>query len=223
MSNSTQTLDISLVIALAKGRILEETMPLLAKAGYTANDDVFSTRKLMIDGRGGIDGAQKVRFLLIRASDVCAYVARGAADVGIVGRDTLLELQPNVYQPLDLGIGACRMCLAAPANVTYPFISGSRVRVATKYDLLTQKYFQMQDVEADIIHLYGSMELAPLTGIADCIIDLVSSGNTLKANKLFELDCLYNISSRLIVNPASQATRSNIVQHFIEHLRAELT
>ncbi len=202
----------ALTIALSKGRILEETLPILLRAGFAPDEDLQDTRQLMIAGAGG------VRFLLIRASDVCTYVERGAADMGIAGRDLLLEHRPHVYEPLDLGIGRCRMCIAGPAKLVAKGKpeAGSRVRVATKYDRLAKQHYLGCGIQADIIHLYGSMELAPLVGMAERIVDLVSTGNTLKANDLVEEETLYDISSRLVVNPASLATRKALVKPAIE-------
>ena len=205
----------ALTIALSKGRILEETLPLLEAAGLNPAEDVNTTRKLMVDGPDG------VRFLIIRAADVATYVERGAADLGIVGRDLLLEAQPHVYEPLDLGIGRCRLCVAGPkvlVDAGKPK-RGSHIRIATKYDRLAEQYYLSQGVQAEIIHLYGSMELAPLVGMAERIVDLVSTGGTLKANGLVEEDTLYEISSRLIVNPASHATRGDLIQPIIDRLR----
>jgi ATP phosphoribosyltransferase len=209
LSNATLT------IALSKGRILEETMPLLEGAGLTPAEDVNTTRKLIIDGPDG------VRFLIIRAADVCTYVERGAADLGVVGRDLLLESRPQVYEPLDLGIGRCRLCVAGPKALIDRGRPkrGSHIRIATKYDRLAEQYYLNQGVQAEIIHLYGSMELAPLVGMAERIVDLVSTGSTLKANGLVEEDTLYEISSRLIVNPASHATKAERIQPIIDRLR----
>ncbi|MBF0281534.1 MAG: ATP phosphoribosyltransferase [Zetaproteobacteria bacterium] len=211
---STNSNDV-LTIALSKGRILEETLPLLEHADILPVEDVFTTRKLMVDGPEGI------RFLIIRAADVCTYVERGAADMGIVGRDLLLEWRPQVFEPLDLKIGACRLCVAGPeASVAQGKPeAGSRVRIATKYDYLAKQYYMKQSVQADIIHLYGSMELAPLVGMADRIFDVVSTGGTLRANGLVEEESLYEITSRLIVNPVSFAMKKGLIQPMIEHLR----
>jgi len=205
-----------LTIALSKGRILDDTLPLLESAGLMPNEDLNKTRKLMVDGAGG------VRFLLIRAADVATYVEHGAADMGIVGRDLLLEHRPHVMQPLDLGIGCCRLCVAGPSELVAKGEpkAGSRIRVATKYDYLTERYYLSRGVHADIIHLYGSMELAPLVGMADRIVDLVETGSTLKANDLIEETTLYEISSRLAVNPASMATRKTLIQPVIDALSA---
>ena len=209
----------TLTIALSKGRILEQTLPLLAHAQLTPLEDVQSTRKLMVDGPI-IDGVQ-VRFLIIRAADVCTYVEQGAADMGISGRDLLLEHRPHVYEPLDLRIGRCRVCvcgLKALVDQGRPK-SGSRIRVATKYDRLAEKYYLEQGIQAEVIHLYGGMELAPLVGMADRIIDIVETGSTLRANGLVEEETLYDISSRLIVNPASSATKRAIINPIIKQLR----
>ncbi|ATX81240.1 ATP phosphoribosyltransferase [Mariprofundus ferrinatatus] len=207
-----------LTIALSKGRILEQTLPLLEAAGVTLYEDVQKTRKLMVDG--DIDG-KPVRFLIIRAADVCTYVEQGAADIGVAGRDSLLEYHPHVFEPLDLGIGRCRLCVCGPKALVEagPPERGSRIRVATKYDQLASDYYMSQGVQAEIIHLYGSMELAPLVGMAERIVDLVETGSTLKANGLIEEITLCDISSRLIVNPASFATRKVQIQPIIEKLR----
>ncbi len=211
----TATTDRPLTIALSKGRILDDTLPLLKHAGLIPAEDVKTTRKLMVDGPRG------VRFLIIRAADVCTYVEQGAADIGIVGRDILLEYRPHVYEPLDLKIGVCRLCVCGPKALIEKGApkQGSRIRVATKYDYLAEQYFLKQGVQAEIIHLYGSMELAPLVGMAERIVDVVETGGTLRANGLVEETTLYDISSRLIVNPASFATRKPLIQPMIEKLR----
>jgi len=207
-----------LTIALSKGRILEQTLPLLKAAGLNPAENVQTTRKLMVDGDYH---GEKVRFLIIRAADVCTYVEQGAADIGIAGRDSLLEYRPHVYEPLDLKIGRCRLCVCGPKELIEAGTPerGSRIRVATKYDKLASEYFLAQGVQAEIIHLYGSMELAPLVGMAERIVDLVETGGTLKANGLIEETTLCTISSRLIVNPASFATRKESIQPIIESLR----
>lgn len=208
-----------LTIALSKGRILDDTLPLLKHADLVPAEDVKTTRKLMVDGPE-VDGIP-VRFLIIRAADVCTYVEQGAADLGIVGRDILLEHRPDVFEPLDLKIGVCRLCVCGPKALVEQGgpRQGSRIKVATKYDYLAEQYFLSHGVQAEIIHLYGSMELAPLVGMADRIVDVVETGGTLKANGLIEETTLYDISSRLIVNPASFATRKAIIQPMIEKLR----
>lgn len=208
----------TLTIALSKGRILEQSLPLLAAAGLHPDEDVQKTRKLMV---GGHANGEPVRFLIIRAADVCTYVEQGAADLGIAGRDSLLEYRPHVYEPLNLNIGRCRLCVCGPKALVQAGAPerGSCIRVATKYDRLATEYFQSQGVQAEIIHLYGSMELAPLVGMAERIVDLVETGGTLRANGLIEETTLCDISSRLIANPASFATRRDQIQPLIERLR----
>jgi ATP phosphoribosyltransferase len=208
-----------LTIALSKGRILDDTLPLLKHANLVPVEDVQKTRKLMVDGPT-INGT-KVRFLIIRAADVCTYVERGAADLGISGRDLLLEYRPHVYEPLDLKIGVCRLCVCGPKELVEKGApkEGSRIRIATKYDYLAEQHFLKLGVQAEIIHLYGSMELAPLVGMAERIIDVVETGNTLRANGLVEESTMFDISSRLIVNPASFATKKTLIQPIIEKLR----
>jgi len=208
-----------LTIALSKGRILDDTLPLLKHANLVPSEDVKTTRMLMVDGPE-INGTP-IRFLIIRAADVCTYVEQGAADLGIVGRDILLEHRPDVFEPLDLKIGVCRLCVCGPKALVEKGTprQGSRIKVATKYDYLAEQYFLSRGVQAEIIHLYGSMELAPLVGMADRIVDVVETGSTLRANGLVEETTLYDISSRLIVNPASFATRKAMIQPMIEKLR----
>jgi len=210
-----------LTIALSKGRILEQTLPLLEFAGLMPVEDVQTTRKLMVDGPDDWAGS-KIRFLIIRAADVCTYVEKGAADLGISGRDLLLEHKPHVYEPLDLKIGKCRLCVCGPKDSVESGDSaaiGGRIRVATKYDNITEQYYLEQGIHADVIHLYGSMELAPLVGMADRIVDVVETGNTLKANGLVEETTLFDVSSRLIANPASFVTKKKQVQAVINKLR----
>ncbi|MDQ6975206.1 MAG: ATP phosphoribosyltransferase [Mariprofundaceae bacterium] len=208
-----------ITIALAKGRILQQTLPLLKQAGLMPEEDVLTTRKLMLDGPR--IGDWLVRFLIIRAADVCTYVVQGAADMGIVGQDILLESRPNVYAPLDLEIGRCRLCVAGVESLVREGMPkrGTRIRVATKYDYLTAQYYRRQGLQSEIIHLYGSMELAPLVGIADRIVDVVETGATLQANGLIEELTLFHISSRLIINPASAVTRSLMIKPLIAKLR----
>lgn len=208
-----------ITFALAKGRILDQTLPLLEQAGLTPTEDVLTTRKLMVDGPD-FDG-WSIRYLIIRAADVCTYVTQGAADMGIVGRDLLLESRPDVFAPLDLEIGRCRLCVAGPKELVQQGLParGGRIRVATKYDYLAEEYYRQHGLQSEIIHLYGSMELAPLVGMAERIVDVVETGNTLKANGLVEEATLYQISSRLIINPASSVTRRVVVQPLINRLR----
>ncbi|HEU4621114.1 MAG TPA: ATP phosphoribosyltransferase [Burkholderiaceae bacterium] len=195
-----------LTIALSKGRILDETLPLLRAAGIEVTDDGEASRKLIL----GTNRAD-VRIVIVRASDVPTYVQHGGAQLGVAGKDTLLEHRAQfgdlggVYQPLDLQIAKCRMSVAVPRGFDYAgrVRQGARIRVATKYVHAAREHFASKGVHVDLIKLYGSMELAPLVGMADAIVDLVSSGNTLKANDLVEVETIMNISSRLIVNQAA--------------------
>jgi len=202
-----------ITIALSKGRIFEETLPLLAAAGIVPAEDPEKSRKLII-GTSRAD----VRVVIVRASDVPTYVQYGAADLGIAGKDVLLEHGgAGLYQPLDLDIAKCRMCVAAPAGFDYAAAvkSGARLRIATKYISVAREHFAAKGVHADLIKLYGSMELAPLAGLAEAIVDLVSSGATLKANNLVEVEQIMNISSRLVVNQAALKMKRELLQPVI--------
>ena len=190
-----------ITFALPKGRIFDEIVPLLEAAGIRVAEDPEKTRKLIV-GTSRPD----VRLVLVRASDVPTYVQYGGADLGVVGKDTLLEHGgEGLYQPLDLNIAKCRMSVAVRADFDYAGAvrQGARLRVATKYVRTTREHFGDKGVHVDLIRLYGSMELAPLTGLADAIVDLVSTGNTLRANHLVEVEEIMQISSRLIVNQAA--------------------
>ncbi|PKO83560.1 MAG: ATP phosphoribosyltransferase [Betaproteobacteria bacterium HGW-Betaproteobacteria-11] len=190
-----------ITIALSKGRIFEETLPLLAAAGIVPSENPEQSRKLIIATNRG-----DVRVVIVRASDVPTYVQYGAADIGIAGKDVLLEHGgAGLYQPLDLNIAKCRMAVAVPAGFDYAAAvrRGSRLRVATKYIITAREHFAAKGVHVDLVKLYGSMELAPLVGLADAIVDLVSSGATLRANNLHEVEEIMPISSRLIVNQAA--------------------
>lgn len=192
---------MSLTIALSKGRIFTEALPLLARAGIVPDVDPEATRKLII-GTNHPD----VRIVVVRASDVPTYVQYGAAELGIAGADVLMEHGGDgLYQPVDLNIGRCRLCVAAPAGFDYQGAvrRGARLRVATKYVHSARDFFARKGVHVDLIKLYGSMELAPLAGLADAIVDLVSSGATLKANGLVEVEQIVPISSRLVINQAA--------------------
>lgn len=202
-----------ITIALSKGRIFEETLPLLAAAGIVPAEDPEKSRKLII----GTNRAD-VRVVIVRASDVPTYVQYGAADLGIAGKDVLLEHGgAGLYQPLDLNIAKCRMCVAAPAGFDYAAAvrSGARLRIATKYISVAREHFAAKGVHVDLIKLYGSMELAPLAGLAEAIVDLVSSGSTLKANNLVEVEEIMNISSRLVVNQAALKMKRELLQPVI--------
>lgn len=202
-----------ITIALSKGRIFEETLPLLAAAGIVPAEDPEKSRKLIIG-----TSRDDVRVVIVRASDVPTYVQFGAADLGIAGKDVLLEHGgAGLYQPLDLNIAKCRMCVAAPAGFDYVAAvrRGARLRIATKYISVAREHFADKGVHVDLIKLYGSMELAPLAGLAEAIVDLVSSGATLKANNLVEVEEIMTISSRLIVNQASLKVKRDLLQPVI--------
>jgi ATP phosphoribosyltransferase len=190
-----------LTLALSKGRIFEETAPVLAKAGIRPLEDPEQSRKLIIPTSN-----PEVQIIIVRASDVPTYVQFGAADFGVAGLDVLLEKgSDGLYVPIDLGIARCRMAVAVKNGFDYAAAvrQGSRLRVATKYVNCAREHFANKGVHIDTIHLYGSMELAPLVGLADAIVDLVSTGNTLRANNLVEVESITDISARLIVNQAS--------------------
>ena len=202
-----------ITIALSKGRIFEETLPLLAAAGIVPAEDPEKSRKLIIG-----TNRDDVRVVIVRASDVPTYVQYGAADLGIAGKDVLLEHGGvGLYQPLDLGIAKCRMCVAAPAGFDYAAAvrQGARLRIATKYISVAREHFAAKGVHVDLIKLYGSMELAPLAGLAEAIVDLVSSGSTLKANNLVEVEEIMRISSRLVVNQAALKMKRELLQPVI--------
>jgi ATP phosphoribosyltransferase len=210
-----------ITIALSKGRIFEETLPLLAAAGIVPNENPEASRKLII-GTNRPD----VRVVIVRASDVPTYVQYGAADLGIAGKDVLIEHGGvGLYQPLDLKIAQCRMCVATPAGFDYAAAvrRGARLRVATKYINTARAHFAAKGVHVDLIKLYGSMELAPLAGLADAIVDLVSSGGTLKANNLVEVEDIMPISSRLVVNQASLKMKRGLLQPVIDSFESALS
>ncbi len=207
-----------ITIALSKGRILEEALPLLTAAGVTLAEDPDRSRKLVIE-----TNRPDVRIVLVRASDAPTYVQYGAADLGVAGLDVLHEHGgEGLYQPVDLEIGRCRMMVAVPEAFDYEgaLARRSRLRVATKYIRAARDHFGARAVQVDLIKLYGSMELAPLAGLADVIVDLVSSGNTLRANRLRAVEDIMDISSRLIVNPAALKMKHAEVQPMIAAFRA---
>lgn len=209
-----------ITIALSKGRIFEETLPLLAAAGIVPSEDPEKSRKLII-GTSRPD----VRVVIVRASDVPTYVQYGAADLGIAGKDVLLEHGgAGLYQPLDLNIAKCRMCVAAPVGFDYTAAvrSGARLRIATKYISVAREHFAEKGVHVDLIKLYGSMELAPLAGLAEAIVDLVSSGATLKANRLVEVEEIMSISSRLVVNQAALKMKRDLLQPVISAIEGAI-
>ncbi len=203
-----------ITLALSKGRIFEETLPLLAAAGIEVTEDPEKSRKLILP-----TNRDDVRVVLVRASDVPTYVQHGGADLGVAGKDVLVEHGgEGLYQPLDLKIARCRMSVAVRNDFDYESAvrQGSRIRVATKYTHIAHQHFADKGVHVDLIKLYGSMELAPLTGLADAIVDLVSTGNTLKANHLREVEPFMEISSRLVVNQAALKLKRDRLRPLID-------
>jgi len=208
-----------ITIALSKGRIFEETLPLLRAAGIEVLDDPEKSRKLILD-----TNQADVRVLVVRATDVPTYVQFGGADMGITGKDTLLEhggdlgsATSGLFQPLDLQISKCRISVAVRADFDYAHAvrQGARLQVATKYVAIAREFFASKGVHVDLIKLYGSMELAPLVGMADAIVDLVSTGNTLKANNLVEVEHIMDISARLVVNQAALKLQREPIRNII--------
>ena len=205
-----------LTIAVSKGRIYEEALPLLAEAGIVPVDDPKTCRKLIL-----ATTRDDVQLVIIRATDVPTFVEYGAADLGIAGKDVLLEHgAESLYEPLDLNIACCRLMTAAHKNT--PEQRG-RIRVATKYVKIARSYFASQGIQAEIIKLYGSMELAPLVGLADCIVDLVDTGNTLRANDLEPRELIMNISSRLVVNKAAMKMKHEAIAALLTQLEKTLS
>jgi ATP phosphoribosyltransferase len=206
----------ALRLALSKGRIFDETLPLLAAVGIVPSEDPETSRKLIF-GTNRPD----LSIVVVRASDVPTYVEYGAADIGIAGKDVLLEHGGDgLYQPLDLEIARCRLSVAVPRGYDWAgnVQRGARIRVATKYVRTAREHFAAKGMHVDLIKLYGSMELAPLSGLADAIVDLVSTGSTLAANDLVEVDPIMPISARLIVNPASLKLKRALVQPLLDAL-----
>jgi ATP phosphoribosyltransferase len=204
----------SISIALSKGRIFDETAPLLARAGIRPSQDPGTSRRLVIG-----TNRRNTRLIIVRASDTPTYVQHGGADLGIAGRDVLVEHGgEGLYQPVDLGIAKCRMMVAVRRGFDYQRAvrQGARLRVATKYLNITREHFAAKGVHVDLIRLYGSMELAPLTGLADAIVDLVASGNTLKANALTEVEEIMQISARLVVNQAALKLKREPIRQIID-------
>jgi len=205
-----------ITLALSKGRIFDETLPLLAAAGIRPLDDPDASRKLILR-----TSRRDLRLLIVRASDVPTYVQYGASELGVAGKDVLLEHGgAGLYQPLDLGIASCRMMVAVREGFDYAGAvrQGARLRVATKYIQTAREHFAAKGVHVDLIKLYGSMELAPLVGLADAIVDLVSTGNTLRANRLHAVEEIQPISARLIVNQAALKMKREAIQPLLEQL-----
>ena len=210
-----------ITLALSKGRIFEETLPLLRAAGIEVLEDPETSRKLILS-----TNKSDVRVVLVRASDVPTYVQYGGADLGVAGRDVLIEHGvQGLYQPLDLNIARCRMSVAVRSDFDYAAAikQGSRLRVATKYTQIARQHFADKGVHVDLIKLYGSMELAPLTGLADAIVDLVSTGGTLRANKLIEVEQIMEISSRLVVNQAALKLKREPLRALIDAFAGAVT
>ncbi len=220
MSGLTAGRGPTITLALSKGRIFDDALPLLAAAGIEVTDDPDKSRKLIL-----ATTHPGVRVLLVRASDVPTYVEQGGADLGVAGLDTLIEHAAELgggtgglYLPVDLKIARCRISVATRVDFDYAAAvrQGSRIRVASKYTHIARQHFADKGVHVDLIKLYGSMELAPLTGLADAIVDLVSTGNTLKANHLVEVERIMDISSRLVVNPAALKLKREPMRRLID-------
>ncbi len=220
MSGLTAGPGPTITLALSKGRIFDDALPLLAAAGIEVTDDPDKSRKLIL-----ATTHPGVRVLLVRASDVPTYVEQGGADLGVAGLDTLIEHAAELgggtgglYLPVDLKIARCRISVATRIDFDYAAAvrQGSRIRVASKYTHIARQHFADKGVHVDLIKLYGSMELAPLTGLADAIVDLVSTGNTLKANHLVEVERIMDISSRLVVNPAALKLKREPMRRLID-------
>ncbi|HEV8313099.1 MAG: ATP phosphoribosyltransferase [Betaproteobacteria bacterium] len=209
-----------ITLALSKGRIFDETLPLLKSAGIEVAEDPETSRKLILPTTRA-----DVRVVLVRATDVPTYVQYGGADLGVAGKDVLLEHgSQGLYQPLDLQIAKCRMSVAVRDDFDYATAvkQGSRIRVATKYTQTARAHFSDKGVHVDLVKLYGSMELAPLTGLADAIVDLVSTGSTLKANHLVEVEKIMDISSRLVVNQAALKLKREPIRKIIDAFAAAI-
>jgi len=204
-----------ITIAIPKGRILQESVTLFGKIGIDCEELLSDTRKLIFENR-----EQRMRYMIVRATDVPTYVEYGCADLGIVGKDTLLEQEKDLYEPLDLKFGYCRMVVAEPAELSRNDdpAGWTSIRIATKYPNFTERYFTGKGVQVEIIKLYGSIELAPLVGLSERIVDLVSTGETLKQNGLVEVETIAEITTRLIVNRASLKTRHKRITEIIAGL-----
>jgi len=204
-----------LTIALSKGRILDQTLPLLEKAGLSVSTKELKSRKLILD-----TNLEEVKVIVIRASDVPVFVQHGAADLGIAGKDVLLEHGADgVFELLDLEISKCRLMVASKKNQN---LNKSTLKVATKYVKSAKEYFFSKGQQVEVIKLSGAMELAPIVGLSDCIVDLVDTGNTLKANNLVSLDLIHDISSRLIVNSAAFNTKHSQINDWIKSIEKNL-
>lgn len=208
-----------ITIAIPKGRILHDSVALFRKIGIDCDELLSDTRKLIFE-----NPKQKMRYMIVRATDVPTYVEYGCADLGIVGSDTLLEQQKDLYEPLDLKFGYCRLVVAEPAELsrTDDPASWTHIRIATKYPKVTEKYFTGKGVQVEIVKLYGSIELAPLVGLSERIVDLVSTGETLRQNGLVEVETIAEITCRLIVNRGSLKTKHKRITQILEGLEKHL-
>ena len=208
-----------ITVAIPKGRILEESVELFGKIGIDCRELLSDSRRLVFE-----NADQRIRYMIVRATDVPTYVEYGSADLGIVGKDTLMEQDRDIYEPLDLKFGYCRMIVAEPARLALRDdpSSWSHIRIATKYPHVTENYFAAKGVQVEIIKLYGSIELAPLVGLSDQIVDLVSTGETLRQNGLAEVETIAEITTRLIVNRASLKTKSSRISQIIKGLEQVL-
>ncbi len=204
-----------LTFALPKGRIMQDSMELFAKIGITCPEMDDPGRKLVFENH-----ADKLRFMAVRSQDVPTYVEQGCADIGVVGKDTLLEQEKDLYEPLDLQFGYCRLVVAEPKELRQDDdpAGWSNIRVASKYPNMTEKYFAAKGIQVEVIKLYGSIELAPLVGLTERIVDLVSTGGTMRENGLVEVETIAEVTSRLIVNRASLKTKHRRITRLIEDL-----
>lgn len=209
----------SITIAIPKGRILHDSVSLFRKIGIDCDELLSDTRKLIFE-----NPKQKMRYMIVRATDVPTYVEYGCADLGIVGRDTLLEQQKDLYEPLDLKFGYCRLVVAEPVELsrTDDPASWTNIRIATKYPNVTEKYFAGKGVQVEIVKLYGSIELAPLVGLSERIVDLVSTGETLRQNGLVEVETIAEITCRLIVNRGSLKAKHKRITQILEGLEKHI-
>ncbi|MFI5322719.1 MAG: ATP phosphoribosyltransferase [Thermodesulfobacteriota bacterium] len=201
-----------ITLAIARGRLLDEELPLLKKAGYAVDNILKDSRKLIFEYP-----LLKLKILIVRPTDIPAYVEYGAADCGIAGMDTLMEEKHNLYEPLNLGIGKCKLVVAAPKGFEYS--STRSLRIATKYPRIAHEHFSGKGVGAEIVKLYGSVELAPLVGLSDVIVDLTATGETLKKNNLIEFETIADISARLVVNRVSMKVKSEEIKGLIRKLK----
>ncbi len=208
-----------ITIAIPKGRILRDSVALFKKIGIDCEELLSDTRKLIFE-----NAKQKMRYMIVRATDVPTYVEYGCADLGIVGKDTLLEQRKDLYEPLDLKFGYCRLVVAEPAELsrTDDPTSWTNIRIATKYPNVTEKYFAAKGVQVEIVKLYGSIELAPLVGLSERIVDLVSTGETLRQNGLVEVETIADITCRLIVNRGSLKTKYKRISRILEGLEKHI-